>query len=90
MERININPYKGKIWLELIEMEAGGLNVTGHNIVSEKGKVVAIGEGVKNIATGDTLYVKAWGLDHVAIDGKNYYVADIDSKAILGKELGKE
>lgn len=90
MEGININPYKGKIWIELIEMEAGGLSVIGHNIVSEKGKVIAVGEGVDDVGVGDTLYVKAWGLDHVAIDGKNYYVADIDSKAILGKELGKE
>ncbi len=86
LNNLNITPHRDKIWMELITMNAGGLDVSGYNLVSEKGRIVAIGEGVVGFDIEDIVYVKAWGIDHVQIDGKDYYVVDISSKAILGKE----
>lgn len=89
----NIIPFPGKVWLKLETMKLGGIELKGDNMVSEVGVVVALPptdhpflKGHFPLKLGDRVYFKAWGLDHIQIDGEDYYVADLDSKAILGKE----
>ena len=78
-----IKPAAGKIFIKLNELKAGALDVTNQNMLSEQGKVVAVGEGVASIKIGDEVVVKIWGCDHASIDNEDYYVTDITSKAIL-------
>lgn len=90
-----IKPFPTKIVLKLKEMQAGALDLTNQNILSEVGEVVALGEEIKNgewkktfgegfeLKVGDIVAVKIWGCDHMEIDGESYYVTDISSKALL-------
>lgn len=84
MAILNITPAPNKIWLKLIKSQIGSFEIS-ENVVSEKGEIVAIADGI-SYKTGDILYVKAWALDSISIDGEPYSVVDVDSKGILGKE----
>ncbi len=82
-----IIPFPGKIWIKLDKMEIEGLDLSGQNLVSEVGTVIKIGDNVPLLKEGYKVYFKAWGLDHIRIGNEDYYVGDIDSKAILGYEV---
>lgn len=74
----------GKIFLKLDPM-GGILNPDG--ILSEKGEIYAVGDGIENFAVGERVAVKLWGCDHIELEGEDYYVVDVDSKALLCKIL---
>lgn len=91
---MNIKPFPTKVVLKLREMKAGALDLTDQNILSEIGEVVAVGDDCvsysakKNkeeffLKVGDIVAVKIWGCDHMQIEGEDYYVTDITSKALL-------
>lgn len=82
-DKLGIIPFPTKIFIELDQMEMGVFNVDGQNRVNESGTVVAVGKDVKGIKRGDKIFAKAWGLDMCQVDGKDYYVGDIDSKSLL-------
>ena len=47
------------------------------------GKVLAVGNEVKNIKEGDLISFKLWGLAETKVEGVKYYLVPEDDKFIL-------
>lgn len=73
-----IIPYKNKIYVEMLSLK-GALQT---DIKIEKAKVIAVGDGVEGIEKGDMLYVKAWAIDIIQDNGKEYNFVSADNDAI--------
>lgn len=83
-ENMTFIPYNNKIQIEPIKEEM--FMESEDPVLSEMGKVVAIGKDVKFCKVGDTLFFTSWGVDKTPVqDGKNFYVVEENSEFILGK-----
>lgn len=79
---MKIIPYRGKIQVEMLSLK-GTLQT---DIKIEKAKVIAIGKELNNsledIKVGDMIYVKAWAIDIITDQGKEYNFVDASNDAI--------
>lgn len=88
-ELTNIIPMPGKVWILPDTVEAAGYDTSSLDLSAEGGIVVAYSprEGISmppELKVGAYVYVKDWGNDTVELEGKKYYVTDVEFKAIAG------
>lgn len=80
---MQVKPFKGQIYLKVAEATAGALVTDSYNSAVEFAEVLAVGEGVVGIAKGDKVFVKAWAIDTIRYEEKNYRFVHIDTNGIL-------
>lgn len=75
-------PFYDKIEIEPVKREG----ILQDNGFLEMGKVIAVGENVKFVEVGDTLFFTAHGVWETAeVDGVKHHVIPEESEYILGK-----
>lgn len=80
-------PYHDKIVIEPVVQDT--FLVSEKSPKREMGKVIAVGNKVKFVKTGDTLFFNPWGYFETGeVDGVKYCVIPENSEFILGKFNG--
>lgn len=82
-------PYEDKAVIEPIHQE--GIIITADERFLECGIVIAVGDKVKFLKKGDSVFFDAWG--HTKIkdsDGKEFHVISCNEEIIFGKYESKQ
>lgn len=64
--------------------EAEGFLRSSEGLLTEIGKVIAVGEDVQRIKIGDEIAFSKWGVKNVEKDNEKYYFIPEDGRFILG------
>lgn len=79
---MTIKPLGGKVQIEFEKPSVGGLDLSAKETAQEVGKVIAIGENVKNLKVGDRIMYKGWGVDVITYNDEKYYFIDSTSEGV--------
>jgi len=80
---MKIIPVGNRIYLDIEEPTAGGLDLSSTPTAIEFGTVLALGPDVsQEIKVGDKVFFKAWAIDIINYEGKKYYFISEDTKGI--------
>ena len=79
---MKIEPRPGIVYLKFEEAQAGGLDTSSRASAVEYAEVVAVGDGV-GVKVGDHVFVKAWSIDSVYHEGKEYRFCSVQTNGIL-------
>jgi co-chaperonin GroES (HSP10) len=80
---MKIKPLNDIVQLKIEEVKAGVLDTSSRESAVEYAEVVEVGENVYDLASGDKVFVKAWGVDIVNYEDKKYHFVNINTNAIL-------
>ena len=78
-----IKPLPGIIQIELEEAKAGALDTSSRSSAVEYGKVIAVGDDIKDLKKGDNVFVKSWAIDKITHQNKSYWFISISTNGIL-------
>ena len=77
----NIRPYGINILVKPIEKKQ--ILISDQRSLCEYGKVIAVGEDVKNIKVGDTIGYLIWGINSLEVEKTKHYFVPETSDFIL-------
>jgi len=79
---MKIIPLNNKLQIEIYKPKAGNLDLSSKETATECGTIIAIGDKVKGFKVGDKILYKAWQIDVISYEGKQYNFIDADGEGI--------
>lgn len=82
---MKIEPARKTVYLKMEGVKVEGLNIESMRTAIEYAEVLAVGEEVDNFKKGDKVFVKAWAVDMINHEGKEYRFVNVETNGILAK-----
>lgn len=80
---MKVHPVGNKIYLKMDTVEkVGDLDVSSKKTTREFAEVLAVGPDVKTVKRGDKILVKAWAVDCITHDKKEYFFVSENTEGI--------
>lgn len=81
---MRVLPTGDQILLEIEKAKLGNINTDSMKTGQEWATVKAVGPDVKGLyKAGDKVFVKAWAVDSILYEGKDYYFTSEERKGIV-------